>query len=269
VNALRFALALPQASEFSFVLFGAAVAVGALDPQDSRMATLVAAASMLATPILFAGAEAWVIPRLRPLVKPEYDKIEGEANPVIIAGFGRMGQIVGRVLRLHGIAFTALERNQGQVDVVRRFGAKVYFGDPTRAEVLRAAGAAGAKLLVVLLDDMAAVLRTVEVAKRNFPQLKILARARNRRHAHLLMDRGVDGLVRETFFSSLVLAEQALTALGIDADAASRAVALFRDHDERTLVASHAIYRDEQKLIQTTQDAAAELESLFEADRER
>ena len=269
-NALRFALALPQASEFSFVLFGAAVAVGALDAQDARMATLVAAASMLATPILFAGAEAWAIPRLRPKRQaPVYDKIENEANPVIIAGFGRMGQIVGRVLRLHGIAFTALERDQGQVDVVRRFGNKVYFGDPTRAEVLRAAGADEAKLLVVLLDDMEAVLRTVEVARRNFPQLKILARARNRRHAHLLMDRGVDGLVRETFFSSLALAEKALTALGIDADAASRAVALFRDHDERTLASSHAVYRDEQKLIQTTQDAAAELESLFEADRER
>ena len=144
-----------------------------------------------------------------------------------------MGQIVGRVLRMHGIAFTALERDQGQVDVVRRFGNKVYFGDPTRAEVLRAAGAEQAKLLVVLLDDMEAVLRTVEVAKRNFPQLKILARARNRRHAHLLMDRGVDGLVRETFHSSLMLAEKALTALGIDADAAARAVALFRDHDEQ------------------------------------
>jgi monovalent cation:proton antiporter-2 (CPA2) family protein len=270
VNALRFALALPQASEFSFVLFGAAVAVGALEPRDSRMATLMAAASVLATPVLFAGAEAWVIPRLRPKRQaPEYDKIEGEENPVIIAGFGRMGQIVGRVLRLYGIAFTALERNQGQVDVVRRFGNKVYFGDPTRAEVLRAAGAAGAKLLVVLLDDMEAVLRTVDVARRNFPELKILARARNRRHAYLLMDRGVDGLVRETFHSSLVLAEQALTALGIDADAASRAVTLFRDHDEQTLASSHAVYRDEQKLIQTAQDAAAELESLFEADRDR
>jgi voltage-gated potassium channel Kch len=270
VNALRFALALPQASEFSFVLFGAAVAAGALDAQDSQLATLVAAASMLATPILFAGAEAWVIPRLRPKrQEPVYDKIEDEMNPVIIAGFGRMGQIVGRVLRMHGIAFTALERDPGQVDVVRRFGNKVYFGDPTRPEVLRASGAAHARLLVVLLDDMDAVLRVVEVAKSNFPQLKILARARNRRHAHLLMDRGVHGLVRETFHSSLVLAEQALTALGVPADAASHAVTLFRDHDEHALVTSHAFYRDEQKLIQTAQDATAELESLFEADRER
>ncbi len=233
------------------------------------MATLVAAASMAGNTDPVRGVGEVVIPVAETAVEPVYDKIEGETNPVIIAGFGRMGQIVGRVLRLHNIAFTALERNQGQVEVVRRFGNKVYFGDPTRAEVLRAAGAAQARLLVVLLDDMEAVLRTVEVAKRSFPQVKILARARNRRHAHLLMDRGVDGLVRETFFSSLELAEKALTELGIDAPAAARAVALFRDHDEHTLITSHSFYRDEQKLIQTTQDAAAELESLFEADRER
>ena len=116
---------------------------------------------------------------------------------------------------MRGIAFTALERDIGQVDVVRRFGNKVYFGDPTRADLLRAAGAAQAKLLVVALDHPEDVLRIVEVAKRNFPQLKIMARARNRRHAHLLMDRGVDGLVRDTFYSSLKLAEDALVALGV------------------------------------------------------
>jgi len=269
VNALRFALALPQASEFSFVLFSAAVAAGALEHGVAQMATLVSAASMLATPILFSAVEAWVIPRLRPRKQPEYDRIVGESNPVIIAGFGRMGQIVGRLLRLHGIAFTALERDPGQVDVVRRFGNEVYFGDPTRPDVLRAAGAAGAKLLVVLHGDMEAVLRVVDVARRDFPHLKILARARNRRHAHLLMDRGVDGLVRETFHSSLMLAEQALVALGIAPDVAARSAVLFRDHDEKALEASHAIYRDEKKLIQTTQDATAELESLFEADPER
>src|SRR5271165_516955 len=266
-NALRFALALPQASEFSFVLFAAAVAVGALAPGAAAMATLVAAASMLATPILFAASEAWLIPRLSRIAAPEYDTIDAAPTPVIICGFGRVGQIVGRILRMHGIAFTALERDQGQVDVVRRFGNRVYFGDPTRADVLRAAGAETAKLLVVAMDDMEEVLRTVDVAKRNFPGLRILARARNRRHAFLLMDRGIDGLVRDTFHSSLELGRLALIGLGIEGEAAAHAVALFRDHDEKTLVANHAIYRDETRLIQTTRDAAEELESLFEADR--
>jgi glutathione-regulated potassium-efflux system protein KefB len=264
-SALRFGLALPQASEFSFVLFGAAVAAGALGTGNAALATLATAASMIATPILFAAAEAAL--RLKPAPPPQYDTIDAGPTPVIIAGFGRFGQIIGRVLRMHGIEFTALERNPGQVDVVRRFGTKVYFGDPTRPDVLRAAGAEQAKLLVVTLDDPPGVLRTIEVAKRNFPNLAILARARNRWYAHLLMDRDVDGLVRETFHSSLQLAKQALTVLGIDDAAAERAVMLFRDHDEKNLEETHAIYRDEKQLIQNQQQAADELAGLFEADR--
>jgi len=268
-NALRFALALPQASEFSFVLFAAAIAAGALGAEEAAFATLVAAVSMIATPILFAASERFVIPRLRKVEAPVYDTIESESAPVIICGFGRVGQIVGRVLRMHGIAFTALERDSGQVDVVRRFGTKVYFGDPTRSAVLRAAGADQAKLLVVVLDDMEAVLRTVETARRTFPNLKIIARARNRRHAHLLMDRGVDGLVRDTFHSSLRMAELGLVTLGIDEAAAARSVELFRDHDERVLQSTHAIYRDETQLIQSVQQSADELAGLFEADNPR
>jgi voltage-gated potassium channel Kch len=265
-NALRFGLALPQASEFSFVLFGAAVAAGALTAADAALATLVTAASMVATPVLFAGAET-ALARLKPTPRPAYDTIDASPAPVIICGFGRFGQIIGRVLRMHGIAFTALERNPGQVDIIRRFGTKVYFGDPTRPDVLRAAGAEQAKLLVVTLDNPPDVLRTVDMAKRNFPNLAILARARNRWYAHLLMDRDIDGLVRETFHSSLQLARQALTVLGVDEAAAERSVALFRDHDEKNLLESHAIYRDEQQLIQNQQQAAEELASLFEADR--
>jgi monovalent cation:proton antiporter-2 (CPA2) family protein len=267
VNALRFALALPQASEFSFVLFGAAVAAGALDQGDAAFATLATAASMVATPILFAASEAFVIPRLKAAPAPDYDTIDAEPNPVIIAGFGRFGQIIGRVLRMYGIDFTALERNPGQVEVVRRFGTKVYFGDPTRADVLRAAGAEQAKLLVVTLDDPPGVLRTVEVVKRNFPNLAILARARNRWYAHLLMDRDVDGQVRETFYSSLHLARMALTTLGIGEEDAERAVALFRDRDEKTLLETQAVYRDEKQVIQNQQQAADELASLFAADK--
>ena len=266
-NALRFALALPQASEFSFVLFGAAVAAGALATDQAALATLVSAASMIATPILFVANETLLIPLLRQHIPTQFDTIDAAGSPVILCGFGRMGQIVGRVLRMHGIPFTALERDPGQVDVVRRFGNRVYFGDPTRAAVLRAAGAEQAKLLVVVLDDMEATLRTVEMAKRAFPNLTILSRARNRRHAHLLMDRGVDGLVRDTFHSSLKLAELSLTALGIDPDAATRSVELFRNHDEQNLADTHVIYRDEQQLIQNVQQAADELAGLFEADR--
>jgi voltage-gated potassium channel Kch len=266
-DAVRFSLALPQASEFSFVLFGAAVAVGALDPGNAAMATLVAAVSMAATPVLFAVSERFVIPRLEATPEPDFDTIEAADAPVIVCGVGRFGQIVVRVLRMHGIKFTALERDPGQVDVLRRFGNKVYFGDPTRTDLLRAAGAEQATLLVVALDNMEDVLRVVEVAKRNFPQLKIMARARNRRHAYLLMDRGVDGLVRDTFYSSLKLAEDSLVALGITPEDAARSVELFRAHDEQSLLDTHAIYRDEKQLIQNTQQATEELMALFEADQ--
>jgi monovalent cation:proton antiporter-2 (CPA2) family protein len=267
-NAIRFSLALPQASEFSFVLLGAAVAVGALSADLAAFATLISAASMLATPVLFALSEQFLIPRLRRPVAPDFDPIEPSDAPVIIAGFGRMGQIVGRVLRMHGIAFTALERDPGQVDVVRRFGNKVYYGDAARPNVLRAAGADQAKLLVVALDDIDHTLRTVETVKRNHPNLTILSRARNRHHAHLLMDRDVDGLVRDTFYSSLRLAELSLTALGVTPEAAARAITLFSEHDEANLVAAHANYRDEAQMIQSAQQATDELAALFEADRE-
>ena len=168
---------------------------------------------MVATPLLFAASEAVLIPRLRPAETAEFDAIADDGAPVIIAGFGRVGQIVGRVLRMQGIRFTALERDPGQVEVVRRFGSKVYFGDPARADLLRAAGAERARVLVVAIDDMPEALKVVEVARRAFPGLAVLSRARNRRHVHLLMDRGIEGIVRDTFHSSLRLSELVLEAL--------------------------------------------------------
>ncbi|MCK8787596.1 monovalent cation:proton antiporter-2 (CPA2) family protein [Roseomonas sp. NAR14] len=268
-SALRVALSLCQGSEFSFVLFAAAVGVGALDQEAADRATLVIALSMAATPLLFAASERLVIPRLgreRPRV---FDRIEDDGAPVIICGFGRVGQIVGRVLRMRGIAFTALEKDPAQLDVVRRFGEGVYYGDPTRHDLLRAAGAERARVLVVALDDMEEVLQVVDIARRNFPNLKLVVRARNRRHAYLLMDRGVGDLVRDTFHSSLRLSELVLRDLGIPEAEAGRAVALFRDYDERRLVESHAFYTDEKQLIQSNAQAAEELTELFAADQRR
>jgi monovalent cation:proton antiporter-2 (CPA2) family protein len=266
-NAVRFALALPQASEFSFVLLGAAVAVGALPSGLAALSTLVSAASMLATPILFALSERFLIPRLSAEPAPDFDTIEASGAPVILAGFGRLGQVVGRVLGMAGIDYTALEQDPGQVDVIRRFGHKVYYGDASRPDLLRAAGADQAKLLIIALEDTEQTLRTVETAKRNHPHLRILTRARNRHHVHLLMDREVDGIVRDTFHSALRLAELSLESLGFSQDDAARAVALFREHDERQLANAHAFYRDEDRRIQTTKEATEELASLFQADR--
>jgi monovalent cation:proton antiporter-2 (CPA2) family protein len=265
---VRFALALPQGSEFSFVLFAAAIAAGALTKAMADRATLAIAFSMALTPVLFAASERFLIPLLEGMKKPVvYDTINDDNVPVIICGFGRVGQIVGRILRMRGIPFTALEQDAEQVEVLRRFGAKVYYGNPTRPDLLRAAGAEHAALLVVALDDMDETSRVVEVARRNFPNLEILSRARNRQHTYKLMDLGIAHPVRETFHSSLRLSAMVLQALGVAKDEAERDVEFFRIYDEDAIVKSHAFWEDEQKLIQNAQQAAGELSGLFEADQ--
>ncbi len=266
-EAARFAIALPQGSEFSFVLFAAAIGAGVLAPAQSDMATLVIALSMAATPVLFSLSERLLIPRLgRSAEAPVYDEIDGQDAPVIICGVGRMGQIVGRVLRTQGIRFTALDQDQDQIEILRRFGTKVYYGNPSRPDLLRAAGAETAKLLVVALADPEESVRVVEIARRNFPDLQILARARNRRHAHLLMQLGVHGLVRETFHSSLRLTEQVLDGLGYGRAVSRQLVARFQEADERMLVESLAYFDDEKRLIQNSKQVTAELSGLLQDD---
>ncbi|MBS0560848.1 MAG: cation:proton antiporter [Proteobacteria bacterium] len=267
-TATRFAFALPQGSEFSFVLFAAAVDVGALTQAASERATLAIALSMALTPLLFALSEKVIVPRTGMVPKTAYDTIEDDGSPVIIVGFGRVGQIVGRVLKLRGIDFTALEQDSEQVEVIRRFGTKVYYGNPSRPDLLRAAGAERAKLFIVALENMEESLAVIDMVRRTFPNLRIIARARNRRHAHQLMDRGIELFVRETFHSSLRMGEMALTALGVPEPEAKRAVALFAEYDERALIATHAFYDDERQLIQSSKDTAAELAGLLESDRE-
>lgn len=269
-SASRFGFSLAQGSEFAFVLFGVAAAHGALARGEAELATLVVAASMVAAPIVFSASERLLIPRLGPhRPEPAFDAIDGAGAPVIICGFGRMGQIVGRVLHMRGIAFTALDKDPTQIAVVRRFGGKVYYGDPERADVLRAAGAETAQVLVVAADDPDSALAVVDAARREFPHLAVLARARNRRHAHLLMDRGVGLIVRETFHSSLKLSALVMERLGITAEEAAQTIRIFAEHDERNLVASQAIHHDEARMIQSAREAAEELAALLEADRQR
>jgi monovalent cation:proton antiporter-2 (CPA2) family protein len=267
VTAIRFGLAIAQGSEFAFVLFGAAVAAGALEKAAVERATLVIALSMLISPLLFAASERWLIARLmKKAPRPASRLEEARPAPVVICGFGRFGQIVGRVLLMRGIKFNALDSEPGNVETVRRFGYLAFFGDPTRLELLRAVGADQAKVIVVALPDAEAVVKVSQLAREHFPQAKIYARARNRRVAHSLMDVGVHDLVRETFLSSLRLSELVLLGLDFDEDDARRTVAAFRDRDEQMLIAQHAFYDDETKVIQTAAQVASELKSLFEAD---
>ena len=270
ISALRFASALPEGSEFSFVLFAAATKAGVMAKSSADLATLIIALSMIVTPILFAGSERLLIPRLQPKreTRPA-DQIEPADIPVIICGFGRMGQIIGRVLSLQRVAYTALDADAKRIEAVRRFGPKVYFGDPTRSELLRAAGAARAKIVVIALDDRDATLTLATMVRQEFPHLTIIARAHDRNHAHRLMDLGVTEIVRETYFSALRLSELTFNRLGIAGATARQTVALFRAHDEQLLAETHAYADDERRMIQTTEQAAAELADLLEADRQK
>lgn len=265
-TAQRTAVMLSEGGEFAFVLFAAAIALGVLDRPTAQLLILVVTISMLLAPGVFALHERLLARWLERTAPPEYDTIDGPASPVIIAGYGRYGQIVSRVLRMCGIHFTALEASYQQVDFVRRFGNKVYFGDASRLELLEAAKTGEARLFVLAIDDIEASVRTAQVVRRHFPNLPILARARNRVHWFQLRKLGITAIFRETFPSSLEAAHRALLQLGLGVAAAERAITLFKHHDEDQLRAQYAVHHDEAQMIQSARDAATQLKELFEAD---
>jgi monovalent cation:proton antiporter-2 (CPA2) family protein len=265
-SARGMAFALPQAGEFGFVLFSLAVSYRVMDPSLAEMLVIVVTISMIASPLLMSLHTNFIEPRLANRDPREFDRVETQDSRVIIAGFGRVGQIVGRVLRMRRIPFTALEASVAQVDFVRRFGSKVYYGDASRLEVLQAAGAARAEVFVLAVEDIEASVRSAELVRRHFPNLKIMARARNRQHALRLMDLGVKYYIRETYLSSLDLAQHTLEALGLARADAVESIRRFDVHDRKQLQVQREFRDDEQKLIQSTQQAARELEQLFESD---
>jgi glutathione-regulated potassium-efflux system protein KefB len=267
-SARNLAAALSQGGEFAFVLFSLAAGYRILDPQLVDRLVVVVTLSMALTPLALALNDTISRRMRKPRGEESFDAIDESESQVIIAGFGRVGQIVGRVLNVRKIPFTALDRNPEQVETVRRFGRKVYYGDASRLDLLRAAKAEEAKLFVLAIDDVEASIQTAETVRRHFPRLKIYARARNRFHAYRLMDLGCELIERETLRGSLHLTEEVLSALGVSAWEAQLTVARFKVHDEQTLERQHAVYHDERQLYQTSIEAAKELEGLLEQDRE-
>ncbi len=263
--ALRLAAVLSQGGEFAFVLFALVAREQIIDTTQIDRLILAVVVSMMLTPVVYLIIEH-VTGRMAEKDDAEYDEMEDAGNAVIIAGFGRIGQIVGRLLRVKGQSFTALEIDSSQVDVIRRYGSKVYFGDAGRLDVLRAAGADRAKLLVLAIDDIEASVKTAETVIRHFPRLTIVARARNRRHAHKLMDLGITHIFRETLLSSLAMSGRVLEMLGFDQEEVRRVIDTFGERDKRLLDEQHAIHHDEERLIQSAKDTARELESLLRSD---
>jgi glutathione-regulated potassium-efflux system ancillary protein KefC/glutathione-regulated potassium-efflux system protein KefB len=258
------AFSLPSGGEFAFVLFGLAAALGIMDTEISELLVLVVTGSMILSPLLLTIHDALFKKKEsdgRPFDTPE------ELYPkVIIAGFGRFGQIVGRILSARQISFTALESSQTAVDFLRRFGNQVFYGDASRLELLRAAHAENAEVFVLAIDDVDASVRTAELIRKHFPHLKIFARARNRQHAFRLMDLDVRYTVRETLGSSLEMSGRVLETLGLSKSKALETVRRFRVHDEATMAKQQAVKDDESKFLQTTRESAEQLLHLFESD---
>ncbi len=265
-EAQRIAVLLAQGGEFAFVLFTAAQTTGILAGETAEFLVLAVTISMLLAPLSFVVHERLLTRWLERRKPPDFDVIDGPGNPVIIAGYGRYGQIVSRVLRMAGIPFTALEVSYQQVDFVRKFGNKVYYGDASRLELLESARTRDARLFVLAIDDVEASVKTAALVRKHFPDLPILARARNRVHYYRLRDLDIEAIERETFLSSLETSRQVLERLGLSPAQALHAVDLFRDHDRRQLEAQYAVRQDEAQLIQTTAQAAAQLQELFESD---
>lgn len=265
-NNLQLGVTLAQGGEFAFVLFSAAVGQGVMPEPLAQRLILIVTLSMALTPPAVLLLERLLATWLAPRDERAFDEVPDQHNPVVIAGFGRFGQIVARVLRMHRIGFTALEADVRQVDFVRRFGNQVYYGNPANLDLLRSAGVDKAKVFVLAMDDVRDSVRTAEAMHRHFPQVAVFARARDRAHAYQLMDIGVQVINRETYLSSLDLAQQILVALGLDTAQAERNIRRFRDYDEKLVRRQHAIYQDEAKLIESVKESMRELEQLFESD---
>ncbi len=266
---LLFSFALAQGGEFAFVLFSFANQRGVLSPEITTPLIAAVALTMALTPFAMLINERLVRPRLgtRETVKREADAID-EENNVIIAGYGRVGTVVGRLLQASGFGVTVLDLDSDHVEMLRTFGAKVFYGDASRVELLRAAGAERAKILVIAVDDPERILEIIESTQKHFPYLEILARATGRTHAFEVLDAGVDRVYRENFDTSIKIGVDVMRLLGIPAHEAHRRGLMFRSHDEEILREQRAMRSDRDSFVRTVRLQTETLENLMRSDAE-
>lgn len=262
-SARRLGWVLSQGGEFAFVIFGVAVTTSVLPAETAELWIVVVSLSILTTPLLIF-LEDKLFSNQAP-AKP-YEMPDNDEPKVIIAGFGRFGQIIARVLSAKKIPFTALDANHEQVDFIKQYGSKIYYGDASRMDLLEAAGAETAELFVLAIDDVQASLHTAEIVSQQFPHLKIYARAHNRKHAYQLMDLGIEIIRRETFHSALSMTKAVLTGLGYTEERATLSVERFKVKDLERLHAHQHLHNDNEKMQDLAKSAARELEEMFAAD---
>jgi len=266
-HAILFSLSLAQGGEFAFVLTSAGRQFAVFDASTSSLITIVVALSMLIAPLLFVAYESYYS-RLGQRASFVDDREIAPTCQVIIAGYGRFGQIVGRLLASHGIHLTILDHSPSQIDLVRRFGNTVFYGDASRRELLEAAGASEAQLLVVGVDDADKTLEIITTAKKHFPNLKILARAIDRRHAYEIIRHEIEGFRRETFDSALRLGVDALKVLGIEKDRAEHVANLFAKHDEEGIEKLAKLWGDDHSYGIAVRQRLEDLNQVLARDAE-
>jgi glutathione-regulated potassium-efflux system protein KefB len=262
--ARRLGLSLSQGGEFAFLLSTTGVAAGVLLRGQAEMLNIVVTLSMVATPPLLV-LDRWLNARSSQPA-PQYETPPVNDGHVVIAGFGRVGQIVARILRAKKIPFTALDISAEQVEFVKKFGSQAFFGDASRPDILDAAQTSKARVFVLAIDDIEASMRTAQMVRERYPHVPVYARARNRTHAHRLLDLGITQVHRETFHSSLVLTREVLHGLGLSKKETKVMVDTFKAHDERRLIEDYKHYTDLEKLQEKALADAARLERLFAED---
>jgi monovalent cation:proton antiporter-2 (CPA2) family protein len=261
-------VALAGGGEFAFVLLAVEVSSRVISRDMAQELTAAVALSMAATPLLLAAYQRLTRAKTPSLPEP-VNEFDGREPPVLIAGFGRFGQVVGRLLNANGFETAVLENSVEQIELLRRFGRLVYYGDAGRLDLLRAAGAQTARLLVIAINDAEKAVEITRTAREEFPHLTVLARAFDRRHAYNLLDAGAHVIERETFGGGLSMGAEALRALGWRAYPAERAARLFRRHDERVFEALRPLWGDEEKFTIASRESSPRMDDLLRSDFEQ
>jgi glutathione-regulated potassium-efflux system ancillary protein KefC len=264
-----FTLMLAQGGEFAFVVFQQAVGLKIFDAQTGSLLVGAVAISMLLSPLILVLIDKFLMPRFANCGKPDVPEISEEQHaPIIVTGIGRYGQIVLRVLAASGYKVTVLDNDAEQLQNLMRFGYRAFYGDPTRLDLLRKAGADSAKVMVVAVDNVAQSLEIVDLCQAHFPHLQLIARARNVQHFYELRSRGVTQIQRETFESALLSAEETLQAVGLSSDQAHINAQRFRIHNLAQIEATWPHHKDEERLISIAKAGRQQLEELMAQERE-
>jgi monovalent cation:proton antiporter-2 (CPA2) family protein len=258
-----------QGGEFAFVLFGVGISSKVLPEDLAQKLTLIVTLSMIISPFIIILNDRIAARRSKYQPTKEYDRFDDANNKVIIAGFGRFGQIFGRILRAQDITFTALDHDSEQIELLRTFGNKVYYGDAARKEILEAAGAKDAEFFILAVDDMETSILIAQTIRAHFPHLKVYARSRNRQHTFNLMELGVTHIRRETFDSSLTLTGELLLGMGFSEKRTHSVIERFKKHDELMLAEQFKFRNDQTGFINISRIGTQQLAQVLREDAEK